>query len=195
MRKEVVKMNKNWLIGSGFLLVWGIAGAQPPLPPPEGPGPKKFREEKREEAIEFLKKYMEPERLEKLKAKHPRLYMRALKEALKQKHRLEMLKEFDPERYELSEKILRLEIGTRNLALDYRETESKKEKEEIKKELKRILPELFDLKEKDREFELKRLEKQIDKLKDSMSERKKHKSEIIERHLNELLEEKEYMRW
>ena len=118
-----------------------------------------------------------------------------MREALKQKHRLEGLKETDPERYELNEKILRMEIQCRNLKFDYMEPASKDEKKGIEKKLKAILPELFDLREKDREFELKRLEKEIAEMKDIMVNRKKHKAEIIERHLNELLQEEEYMRW
>ncbi len=188
-------MKKQILLGMCLIFLYGIAEAQPHHPPQKGRGQGKWREEKMEEAIEFLSQYMETERLEKLKAEKPMEYKHILRTALHQKHEFEMLKEIDPERYELKEKIFRLEVKSHTLAEDYRITESKNKKKEIEKGLKGILNKLFDLKEKDKKFELKKLEKEIEKLKEVMIERKKHKSEIIEQHLDKLLLEKEYMRW
>lgn len=188
-------MIKSWLI-LVLLLLLGSAWAQLPHPPEEQPGPmEEWREEKQEEAIEFLSKYIEAERLEKLKVKHPMAYRRLLRHALKEKRGLEHLKEVDPERFEVRSGCLKLELRTNMLAEDYRTTEANPKKEELKKELRTVLEQLFDLKEKEREFELKRLEKEIVKLKDIGTERKKNKKEIIERHLDELLLEKEYLRW
>ena len=191
-------MKKQILLGIWLILLCGIAEAQPHHPQHKGKGQgllRKWGEEKREEAIEFLSQYMETERLEKLKAEKPMAYKHILRTALHQKHELEMLKEIDPERYELKEKCFKLEVKSRNLAEDYRTTKSKNEKKEIEKGLNSILNKLFDLKEKDKKFELKKLEKEIEKLKEVMTERKKHKAEIIEQYLERLLLEKEYMRW
>jgi len=188
-------MKKQMLLVGWLVLFCGIAGAQPPRPLPEGQGMRKWGEEKREEAIEFLSQYMEPKRLERLRVEEPMAYKHILQHALRQKHELEILKEIDPERYKLRGKEFELEVKSRNLAEDYRTTKSENEKKEIKNELKSVLKELFDLKEKDKKFELKRLEEEIEKLKKIMAERKKHKSDIIEQHLEELLLEKEYMRW
>ena len=188
-------MKKQMLLGIGLILLCGIVEAQPHHPQHKGRGQGKWREEKQEEAIEFLSQYMETDRLEKLKAEKPMAYKHILRHALHQKHELEMLKSIDPERYELKEKILRLEIKSHVLSEDYRITKSKSKKKEIEKSLNGILNKLFDLKEKDKKFELKKLEKEIEKLKEVMTERKKHKAEIIEQHLERLLLEKEYMRW
>ena len=193
-------MKKQILLGMWLILLSGIAEAQPHHPQHKGRGQgqgkgMKRMEEKHEEAIEFLGQYIEPERLEKLKAEKPMEYKHILRHALHQKHELEMLKSIDPERYELKEKILRLEIKSHVLSEDYRITKSKSKKKEIEKSLNGILNKLFDLKEKDKKFELKKLEKEIEKLKEVMTERKKHKAEIIEQHLERLLLEKEYMRW
>lgn len=204
-------MKKQMLLGVCFLLLCGVVEAQPYHQSQKGHGSGKLKkekkalhkghgtgkwiEEKQEEAIEFLGKYMEPERLEKMKVVKPIAYKHILRVALRQKHELDMLKEIDPERYKVKEKCFRLMIKSRTLAEDYKITKSNSKQKEIKKALESVLDKLFDLKEKDKKFELKKLEKEIEKLKEVMIEREDHKLEIVEQHLDKLLLEKEYMRW
>ena len=110
-------------------------------------------------------------------------------------HRLEELKERDPERFEQKKKEQSLEYRSFQLAEKFRESKDEKEKAKIKNDLSVILGELFDLREKDREEEIKHLNKKLEHLKSVLAERKKKKKEIVERRLQELIGERDVLIW
>ena len=56
----------------------------------------------------------------------------------------------------------------------------------MKKELKKVLYQLFDLREKERAQEMERIQERLARLHKEMEERKKHKDQIVENRLNEL---------
>lgn len=191
-------------------LLCGVTFAVPPEGPPGDPmhkgsmrgepmreGVMRLTPEEEQEALEFIRVHAPAKAkwLEKIKVKRPMLYKRMVRHILHRKKRLEMLKETDPERYKLWQEQQELEMTSWELAEDYREAETDGEKEKIDAKLKETLNTLFDLREKDKEFELQRLEKEIAKLKEIIAKRSGHKTEIIDRHMNELLGEEEYLRW
>ncbi|MCK4352997.1 hypothetical protein KAW65_06270 [candidate division WOR-3 bacterium] len=178
--------------GIFIILFSGMLNAQPLPSTPGGLDP-----EDEKEAIELLGKLapMRLKRLKEMRLKNPTKYQHFLRQTMRRKKRLELLKEIAPERYELLKKQQELEVKSWKLAEDYKSVETDAEKEKIKSDLKTLLNELFDLKEKDKEFELQRLEKEIAKIKELITKRKAHKNEIIENHFNRLIGEKEYLEW
>lgn len=147
------------------------------------------------EVLEFVKEYASPEQFAKICSTKTPVYGRLLMHLMKQKMEMEMLKTTDPERYELRKQIIKSELKSHELTEKVKSAKDDVAKSKVKEELMPVLNELFDLREKDREFEVKRLEKEITKLKNLLIERKKHKSEIVKDHMEELLEEDEYMKW
>lgn len=178
----------RWLIPT--MMVAGLLVAQPPN--------EILSEQKREEIMEFIEKYAGPERirrLNELRLRKPEEYRRHLKRAMMRKRDLERLKEKEPELYEKSLQILELRRESFELVEKYKDAETDKEKEKIKTELSRVVSEQFDLREEVRGARIKRLEEKITRLKEELAERKKNRDEIIERRIDELIDENDYMRW
>ncbi len=100
----------------------------------------------------------------------------------------------EKEMIEKDKQIIEYEILTESLAFEYQKS-SQSEKTKIKKELKKNLGQLFDLKETQREKEVKLLEERIVKLKEKITSRKKNKDIIIRRRTEELLGENDYLEW
>ncbi len=90
--------------------------------------------------------------------------------------------------------IFELEIKTQALATEYKSA-AKTEQQKIKNELKQKLGELFEKKEEDRKQEVEKLEQELSELKKSLEVRMKNKSEIINRRMEELLDEDQYLDW
>lgn len=147
------------------------------------------------EALDFIKEYASPEQFEKIRSTKTPVYGRLLMHLMKQKMEMDMLKTADQERYELRKQIIKLELKSHEFTEKAKSAKDDAAKAKVKGEMMPVLNELFDLREKDREFEVKRLEKEIVKLKNLLIERKKHKSEIVKDHMDDLLEEDEYMKW
>ena len=69
------------------------------------------------------------------------------------------------------------------------------EKQKIINDLKSQLNQLFDMMEKSRGLEVNMLEKELAQLKESLKVRKNNKGEIINRRLNELIGNGDYLDW
>lgn len=185
---------KKYLILAIF--IFRVAQAQPHHCPHKPIERMMEWKEKQEEAIEFISKYMkEPDKLKKLQQKYPMKYKKILLHAIKEKRRLDELKEIEPEIYEIEEGCFKLEVRVRELAENYKETEDKNKKEEIKKDISGLVNELFDLREKRDKLKIKKLEEELSKMKEITAKRNKNKEEIIKRHIEELLLGEEYIRW
>ena len=146
---------------------------------------KKIKKEHPDEAKELML----------LKKERPIEYRKILIQRQHEFERLEELKERDPERYRQKKKQQSLEYQSYQLAEKYRATTKETEKVKIKQDLQKILGELFDLREKDREEEMKHLNQKLDHLKSVLAERKKKKKEIVDRRLQELIGEKDVLIW
>lgn len=96
--------------------------------------------------------------------------------------------------HEREKKIFELEIKTEALAAKY-DKAVQAEKERIKIELKKQLDELFNQKEERRKQEVEFLQQEIIELKKSLEVRQKNKKQIIEKRVQELLNEDQYLDW
>jgi hypothetical protein len=96
--------------------------------------------------------------------------------------------------YERENKIFEAEVKAEAIAAKYinaRDAERKKLRHDLRAELNT----LFEEKEQRRKDEVEELEKQLQELKKSLSIRLKNKEEIINRRIQELLDEDEYLDW
>jgi hypothetical protein len=84
---------------------------------------------------------------------------------------------------------------TARLAQQYVKTEKEDERREIRKKLTETLAKQFEERAKQQQKELEDLEKQVAKLKEILRKRQDNKSSIIERRLEQLIQEAEGMGW
>ena len=101
---------------------------------------------------------------------------------------------FEKERYETDILVQQLEMQTEALSVQFEHAKDDQKNGLISK-LKTKLDELFEMKEKERALNIEMLEKELTQLKESLSVRKQHKTEIINRRLNELIGRDDYFEW
>jgi len=101
----------------------------------------------------------------------------------------------EKERYQTDKQIEEMEVRTEALGVRYEHSTSENEKQKIISDLKSVLNQLFDLKEKSRSLEVEQLEKELKQLRESLNVRKQSKNEIINRRLNELIGKGDYLDW
>ncbi|HHL73101.1 MAG TPA: hypothetical protein ENJ29_11385 [Bacteroidetes bacterium] len=133
--------------------------------------------------------------LAKLKTESPQRYRITIRRMNMTRRKLDRLRERDQERFALQKKIHIMEAKTRMLGTRYRKSDDDAEKERLQADLKKILTELFDLREQDRGREVQRLEKELARLRQSLEKRRKNKERIIERRLAELTGMTDDLRW
>jgi hypothetical protein len=102
--------------------------------------------------------------------------------------------ESEKERYETEILVQQLELQTEALSIQFEHAKDS-EKNGLISKLKATLDELFEMKEKERALNIKLLEQELTQLKESLSVRKQHKKEIINRRLNELIGRDDYFEW
>ena len=87
-------------------------------------------------------------------------------------------------------KLLRQEMDldrqTRDLAGDYRQTPRAK-RDDIKKQVEKLVDQQFEVRQQRRQLELKRLEEELQSLRDAIERRNKARKEIVEKRVSELL--------
>jgi|GEM_PF-2780593 len=101
----------------------------------------------------------------------------------------------EKERFQTERKIEEMDVRSEALGIRYEYSSSESEKQKIVSDLKAVLNQLFDMKEKSRSLEVEMLEKELKKLKESLNVRKQSKNEIINRRLNELIGKGDYLDW
>ena len=177
----------------------------PRTPPSEGKsGPRRrqpprvnLTPEQEQEAIAYIQEADpgEAERLKRLKSTDPKRYADMLNRRLREKRRLERRKQEDPARYEQEVKIRELERQSHKLADTYRNSTDEKARNEIRLNLATLTTRLFDLREARRQNEVKRMERDLERLRANLAERQKHKQQIIERRVAQLLGDPRNMEW
>jgi len=167
------------------------------------PGPGWQMERKGPVSPELEKKVLEEigkvspylkEKLIKAKQEHPRFYNMVIRRAIKGYFWWQKLKK-DPEGKKFADKLWKLSIKEKELAVRYRNATSEKEKKRIISELKKIDSTLFDLRQKARELTIRDLEEKIKKIKEELKERKAHKEEIIQEHIDRLTGREKRWSW
>jgi hypothetical protein len=167
---------------------------QPTLPPepPAFLGP-----EQEKEALDFIQTVapFRVEILKKMKQFDYREYQKRLLEVFQTKIQLDMLKQTDPDQYQSRLDEIKMDQESNRLGEEYRKTGSQEEKDRIRGNLKTVLNQLFDVREKNKQAEVKHLEEQLAKLKSTMADRKKNKEQIVQNRLEDLIDEGNGMRW
>ncbi|MBI9070839.1 MAG: hypothetical protein JEY94_04535 [Melioribacteraceae bacterium] len=177
------------------LIVFTKVNAQEELVPPPPPPSITFDEQ---EEQKYLAKFNAETRsnLEKIKTFNKDKYRYLLRDGYFR--RMEpgsyFWKKADKQYFERQNKISELNIATEALAAEYhRANESKKT--ELRKKLKIELSKLFDLREAERKEELARLEQEMLELKTSLKVRTEKKDMILDRRIQSLLGEEDYLDW
>jgi len=150
-------------------------------------------EEDEKELLENLNKTLRDE-LKIIKDFNKNKYFEFLRESQFKNMKLPFVVKRERDLHETERKIFEAEVKTESLAAKY-EMAKESEKRKIKEELRNELGKLFDQKEERREQEVKILENELKELKNSLAARQKNKNVIIERRLQELLDEDEYLEW
>jgi hypothetical protein len=98
----------------------------------------------------------------------------------------ESLEKTDPEMYKLLKAEADLDRQTAAMAAKYRQTPAA-QREEIRKDLDKLVNQHFDARQKRRQLEIKRLEEGLQQLRDAIADREKARKEIVAKRVKELL--------
>jgi len=152
-------------------------------------------EKEEQEVLKNLPPELKAELL-KVKELNPEQYKALLSEILYNRYDVYagFLASYEKEQFETQKQIQQLELFTESLGFRY-EYANDGDKQKISSDLKSRLNQLFDMKEKARTLEVGLLEKELAQLKESLKVRKKNKSEIINRRMNELIGKGDYLDW
>lgn len=134
--------------------------------------------------------------LEQIKQYDKQKYSELLMEAYFNSHSRPFFR-MDPEEKEIIERqktIAKLGISVEALKLKYKHAESS-EKNKIKSDLNKTLFTLFDLKEADKKFKIAMLQEELEQLKKSINVRAKNRDKIVERRLQDLIGEGDFLEW
>jgi DNA anti-recombination protein RmuC len=96
------------------------------------------------------------------------------------------LEKTDPEMYKLLKAEADLDRQTTALAAKYRQMPAAG-RDEIKKELEKLVNKHFDARQNRRQLEIKRLEEGLQRLRDAIAERNKARNEVVNKRVKELL--------
>jgi hypothetical protein len=157
---------------------------------------QKFFEMKEEDEKKLLKNLNETLRknLEQIKKVNKEKYIDLLRESQFKNIKIPFIVKHEKLMQERENKIFEAEVEVEALAAKHKNT-TEKEQRKIKQELKKELNNLFDLKEERRKQEVEELQKELSELKKSLEVRLRNKDKIIERRMQELLEEDQYLEW
>ncbi len=153
--------------------------------------------EKEHELLEFIKERSanEAEYLNQLREKNEIDYFRYLLSINHHQRQLEEIKESDPQRYERHKKMLELDKQTESLVKTFHSKNDEKEKDEIRKKLRKVLMQLFEYRQQQREEEIVRLNEKLKNLRDILDERQGKKDAIVDLRLKKLLGELNHLAW
>jgi len=96
----------------------------------------------------------------------------------------------DPEMFRIMKEEGELDRRTRELGMQYRGA-PEPQREEIKKELTKMVNRHFEVRQQRRELELKRLDKEIQRLREAIERRMKARDELVNKRVRDLLGEQE----
>lgn len=135
------------------------------------------------------------EDLTQLKTRDPQRFRMQITQMVMRDRDMKRMEKNDPEAYKTLTQIRKLEGQERATARKYRETDSDAEKALILKDLKSVADDLFDLNLRMRQKEIEMLQKQIDRVKQDIANRKKNKSAIIQKHIDDITGKNDTLRW
>ena len=116
----------------------------------------------------------------------PDLFGRHLGRMLPEIMRLRELKQNDPEAFEARVKEKRAEFRLRRLARQYQFAEDA-DRDRLETEIRKLVEELFDLRQKRAQSEIHHLEQRLDQLARRMEERENKRDQLVERQMQDIL--------
>ena len=145
------------------------------------------------ELLKNLKEELKRE-LKAIKEVDKEKYFDFLRESQYKNMRIPFISKREKAMYERERKIFESEVKAEALAAKY-EKANQTQRNKIKEQLRSALNNLFEEKEKRREDEVKELENELKELRKSLAVRQKNKKNIIERRIQDLLDEDQYLDW
>lgn len=187
---------RHVLAAAGLCLLLAVpADAQGRKSPrqPERPRPEAMerREERRDEVVRFIRETF-PEKaaqLERLRERNPAEFQRRRQQLADEVLHLLELRERKPElfRIQVDEMRLRDELG--RLAREARRLKAGgRERLEVEKQLREVLSNSFDLRQRIKEAELEDLRARLRELESSLERRSGRRADMVEERLRQLLE-------
>lgn len=152
-----------------------------------------MKEEDEKKLLNNLKKELQ-NNLEVIKKVNREKYIDLLRESQFKNMKMPFIVKHEKLMYERENKIFEAEVEVEALAAKHQKA-SASEQRRIKEQLKSELNKLFALKEERRKQEVDALQKELGELKKTLEVRQRNKDKIIERRIQELLEEEEYLEW
>ena len=191
-------INRCVFVLVAVIFITSISFAQEDVKIPKAPKVTGFSKVNSEDEKELLEKLSPELKAELLKVKEldQEKYEELLEETSYGSYDVYtgLMEPSEKERYEAEKKIEEWELRTEALGIRY-EYASDNEKQKIVSDLKVVLNQLFDMKEKARSIEVEMLENELKQLKESLNTRKQSKNEIINRRLNELIGKGDDLDW
>lgn len=153
----------------------------------------KLSEEDEKELLKNINESLRKE-LEVIKEVDMNKYFDFLRESQFKNVKIPFIVKREKEIHKREQKIFESEVRAEALAAKYKQAKAA-EKNKIKENLRKELNVLFEQKEERRQEEVKQLADELKELKKSLAIRQKNKKEIIERRLQDLLDEDQYLDW
>jgi hypothetical protein len=100
------------------------------------------------------------------------------------------LEKSDPEMFKLFKEEMDLDRKTRELAHNYRQA-STSQRDEIKKEIEKLVDQQFEVRQQHRQLGLKRFEEELQRLRNAIEQRNKARKQIVEKRVAELVGQEE----
>ena len=160
-----------------------------------GRGRREFRLP--EEFREFVEKVAPGrlEQIEQLRRTDPARMREVMMDLMRQKRRLDELKERDPAAYERTIESAQLEREARDMAEAARGTENEEEKTVVKEKLAEVISRLFDIQCENYEREIAEQTKRLEDMKKLLEKRRAAKEKIVKRRVDELTGDDDVLRW
>jgi hypothetical protein len=203
-----MKSNFKYLFFITAIVLTQLAFAQKEVDIPDEPEPPEISkhefdfefqhylemsEKDEKELLKNLKKELQNDLLIIKKVNKER-YNDFLRESQYKNMRIPFIAKHEKIVHERERKIFEAEIKAEAIAAQYEKANQSK-KQNLKSQLRDELDKLFVQKEERRKQEVEALQRELVELKKSLQARQRNKNQIIERRLQELLEEEEYLEW
>ncbi len=96
----------------------------------------------------------------------------------------------DPEAFKLFKQEMELDRRSHELAGEYRDA-STSQREDIKKDIEKVVDQQFEVRQQHRQLGLKRLEQELQQVRNSIERRNQARKQIVEKRVAELLGQEE----
>ena len=157
---------------------------------------REFPEARRDEVKEFMQRYF-PHRLkevQQLRRHEPEEAAEFFRDTLNETLELLELREEEAEEFERAIKELEVERKTEEMAQTF-ERATPEERKKLLAELKDMLDQAFEMRQKAMKTEVEHLEREMRRLKTMVEKREQNKALIIDRRIQQLTGEMDYLEW